>query len=423
MLFSIQRSRSCAVVAAGVAVLSLALAACGSSGGADGHSGSGGGSSASAVDTAVFGTPHKATGSPIVIGINNPGKSDSVDTSTENAASRALVKYANAYLGGINGHVIKLRECDTQDTPAKEIDCANQAVKAKVSAIVQATGDDPTITTATKAGTPVFDGVTSSQVGLSAKGAFSMGNSVADFGAMADYAKQHKITKGAMFVIDVPGASGPAKKLAPAFFKNAGGSLTVTAIAPGTADLTPQVQTQQSKNPGLYYVVGDPTFCSSALKAIKTLSSSTPTMILDTCISQKSSAIPGGYAGLKTITATPSDPKDKDYQLFTAIQKKYNGATDNQALFGYAPLLGLIRVLNAAKITDTSPAGTLKAIQTAPAVPLPLGHGAKLRCDGTAVSLSKNICAAAIFVADTAEDGALSNFKALDDSSIYQIGH
>ncbi len=332
---------------------------------------------------------------------------------------KAAVAYANDYLGGINGHVIQVKECSTQDTPAGQTACANQMIQANVSAAIQSSGDDVTIKALTKAGILDFLNVGASPVALSTPGTFSMANPLAVYGVPAAYAQQIGAKNAALLVIDVPGASGPASTLGPLFFKNAGVGLKVVIIAQGTADMTPQVQATLAAHPGLYYVLGDPTFCTSAIKAIKTLAPTTPISMYSTCISPNATGIPGGYAGIKTVATQVLQPGDQEYTLFQAIQAKYNGSTASIATFGYAPMLGLIRALNAAKLTDTSAKGVLAAIKAAPAVPLPLGGGATFQCNGKAVSLSPNICSTAGAIADTSANGVLSNFKAIGSAAIY----
>ncbi|MCW2529733.1 MAG: branched-chain amino acid transporter substrate-binding protein, partial [Pseudonocardiales bacterium] len=199
----------------GLVILPLVVAAAGcSSSKKDSGSAASGSGSGSSADS-ILGTPNKATGSPIVIGVNNPGKSASIDVTIEDTAIKALVSYANDYMGGINGHVIQLKVCQTTDAPAGQLDCANQAIQAKVSAVIQASGDDNTIKTVAAAGIPVFEGLAASTIGLSTPGVFSVGNALATFGSPAAYAKEIGAKNSALVVIDVPAASGPAKALAP----------------------------------------------------------------------------------------------------------------------------------------------------------------------------------------------------------------
>ena len=157
--------------------------------------------------------------------------------------------YANDYLGGINGHVIKLTECFTKDTPAGETDCANQAVQAKASAVVQASGDDVTAKALSKAGILHWLNVGASPVTLGTPGTYSMANPLAVYGVPAAYGKQISAKNAVILVIDVPGASGPASQLGPLFFGNAGVKLKVVTIAQGTADMTPQVQSTLASKP------------------------------------------------------------------------------------------------------------------------------------------------------------------------------
>jgi branched-chain amino acid transport system substrate-binding protein len=405
---------------AGLAALPLVMAGCGGGGsGGDSAVSTASSSAAGGSGAAVLGTPNKATGSPIVIGINNPGKTEQYDQSVENVAARALVKYANEYLGGINGHVIQLKECDTHDTPATEIDCANQAIQAHVSAVIQASADDNTVRTVAGGGIPVFLGAGASSGALTTPGVFTMGNALATYGAPAAYAKEIGAKNTALLVIDVPAASGPVKQAAPALFKNAGSTLRISAVAPGTADMTPQVQAVSSPEPDLYWVLGNPAFCTSAITAAKAVNPDAKIVMLSNCISTDTATIPGGYAGLKTIAAFAFDPTDPDYKLYVEIMNRYGGTIGTQSAFGYIPLLGLIRALNGAKITDTSPAGVLAGIRSAPVEPLPLGKGSTFQCNGKQLTVSKNICSVAGFIADPDAKGNLSNFQVLDDASIY----
>jgi branched-chain amino acid transport system substrate-binding protein len=332
----------------------------------------------------------------------------------------AAVDYANNYLGGINGHVIKVLQCSTLDTDAGQTACANQMIQAHVSAAVQASSGDVTIKALTNAGILDFFNVGASPVALSTPGVYSMANPLAVYGVPAAYAEQIGAKNAALLVIDVPGASGPASQLGPLFFKNAGVNLKVVVIPEGTADMTPQVETTLSSSPKFYYILGDPTFCTSAIKAVKTLAPSAQIGMYYTCISPNATGIPGGYAGIKTVTSNDLTPGSKEFELYQAIQAKYNGSTAPIASSGYAPMLGLIRALNAAKLTDTSAAGVLAALKAAPAVPLPLGGGATFQCDGKAVSLSPNICSAVGTIADTSAAGELSNFQAIGSAAIYK---
>jgi branched-chain amino acid transport system substrate-binding protein len=87
--------------------------------------------------------------------------------------------------------------------------------------------------------------------------------------------------------------------------------------------MTPQIQAELAKKPGQFAVIGDSTFCTSALKAIKTVGFSGSIVINPECIGEKTgSSIPGGYSGVVVTTwNTSSDHSTKDYKLYSAVLK------------------------------------------------------------------------------------------------------
>ncbi|MCW2526527.1 MAG: putative branched-chain amino acid transporter, amino acid-binding protein [Pseudonocardiales bacterium] len=403
--------------AGGVAGL-LILSACSSGGGSPVEAGS---SSVGTTDS-VFGRVNAASGSAITVAINMPGKSESFDATASTLAAKAAAKYANDYLGGIHGHVIKVTSCDTRLDPATQTDCAHQAVSANASVVVEATGDDNTVGVLAAANIPLFAGTGATPALLSSAGSFTLGNALGAFGGPAIYAKQQGYARAALIINDLPVGTVPAKTFGVPYFKNAGAALDVIPVPVGTADMSPQVAVAEGQKPQLYYVVGAPSFCTSAIRAIKAAAPTTP-ILMNSCITTGPTGIPGGYAGLKTVTNQAADPGDKDYQLFLAVQKKYAGSTESLGLSGYVPMLGLIRALNAATLADTSPASVTAAIKTAPAVALPASEGSTFKCDGTALpAISKNICSLATFIADTDKAGNTTNYKVLDDPTIYRLG-
>jgi len=389
---------------------------------------SGSGSDDPTAGAEALGPEKAAAGAPVKIGWVSTGRTQTVDTSDELTAAKAVAAYANEHLGGLGGRPIELVTCEAKESPADAQVCGNQFVTEKVSVVAAGTSSqiDPWVKIVNAAGIPIGINFASTQVVLSTPGVFIWANPVAAYGTPAAYAKQEKLSRAAIIVIDVPGAAGPAKVLAPALFENAGATVDVVAVAPGTADMTPQVQAAQNKKPEMYFVIGDPTFCGSAIKAIKTLGISEPVLALDRCIgSDKGASIPGGFADIKIATQAVTEPDDPDFQLLQGVLSVYgNGiAPTSQAISGFQGMLSLIRTVNASGSTDLTPAGLRKAIATAPATKYPLGGGVDLQCDGKALpGVSPNLCSTVGVIADAAQDGTLSNFKVPDSAGIYQLG-
>jgi branched-chain amino acid transport system substrate-binding protein len=400
-----------------LAALALVVSACGSSTPSSNPT-------AAADVTKALGTPDKATGSPIQLGMISDGKGTSVDQSGEIIGAQSAIDYANDYLGGINGHVINLKVCSTQGVAAQATDCANQMVAAKVSAVIGGTVAevDQVITVLAAAHIPEFYSQSSSQLSLTTPGVFSLTNALNYFSTPAAYAKQQGYRRATMLVIDVPGASGPAQQIGSLLFGNAGVAYNVVPIAPGTADMTPQIQANQGKNPQMFAMLGDATFCASALKALRTLGITTPVLAAETCVSSAAaSSIPNGYQGVKVISTLNFDPSSSDFTIFKAALDHYGNGTTPASIpgIGYTVALGLVRVLNAAKVTDTSPAGLLAAVKGAPPVAYPLSGGATFQCNGKAIPLSANICSANGLLADAATDGSLSNYQVIKATALF----
>jgi branched-chain amino acid transport system substrate-binding protein len=414
-----RRARS--AVPAVLLAIALAVAGCA-------NSDSGNSSSDPTPDAAALGPQKAAAGTPVKIGWVGTGRTQTVDTTDEQKAAEATVKYANDHLGGLAGHPIELVTCEAKESPSDAQICGNELVTKKVSAVAAGTASqiDPWVKILAAAGIPVGLNFASTQTVLTTPGVFIWANPVAAYGTPAAFAKKEKLKHGAIVVIDVPGASGPAKTLGPALFHNAGASVDVVPVAPGTADMTPQIQAEQNKNPDMYYILGDPTFCGSAIKAIKTLGITKPVVALDRCIGDdKGASIPGGFSGIKIATNAVTDSSDPDYGLFKAVLAKYAAEVkpSSQSISGFQGMLSLIRLVNASGSTDLTTAGLKKAIASAPATKYPLGGDATMKCDGAALpGVSKNICSTIGVIADAAQDGTLSKFQPLDSTGIYKLG-
>ena len=409
------------------AALALTVAACGSS---NSDNSAGGGtssnsSSASSGSNDVLGTPKPATGSPVTIGMISDGKNSTLDDTDEYRGAQAAAAYANAYLGGINGHKINVKVCQARQDPAAATDCANQMVTAHASVVVEGTlaEVDQTVKVLSPAKIPLVAGAASTQLALSSPNVFSLFNGLSYFGVPAAAAKAEGVKKADMVVIAVPGAEGPARQVGVMLYKNEGVDATVTAIAPGTADMTPQITAASANKPGLYHIFGNDSFCTPAISAIKTVDPSAKIIALSQCLSPAGAAtIPGGYAGVQVITTSDLDPANPETKLFDAVMAKYGQGSKGTLLGsqGYAPMLGLINALNAAKVTDTSAAGILAGIKSAPATTYPLAAGAKFQCTGKQMPIAPNICSFDGILASAKADGTLTDYKLMPaDPGLY----
>ncbi|NED68734.1 ABC transporter substrate-binding protein, partial [Streptomyces sp. SID10244] len=138
--------------------------------------------------------------------------------------------------------------------------------------------------------------------------------------------KEAGIKKTAILTIDAPIATGPIKLLGPMVFGNAGMQMDLIAVPPGTADMTPQVQTALKNGDEAFYVMGNVPFCTTAFKAMQTLNADKPIATVSQCIGDEESAkqIPGGYEGMKVGVSHDFNPDSEDTKIFEAVLAKYN---------------------------------------------------------------------------------------------------
>lgn len=417
---STAKRRTRVVVPLTIAALAL-VSACG-----DGGSSS---STDSLVDSQAaaeaLGPENKASGDPVKIGYIETGQTAAVDTTNEDKTAAAVLKYANDHLGGFGGRPAELVVCETKGTPAGSQECGSKFVREKVVAVVSSSVGEPgpLIEQLNSAGIPFTANLAANEAALKGKDVFIFGNPLSVFATPAQYGKEQGSTNAALVVIDVPGSAGPAKTLAPMLFGNAGSKTDPVLIAPGTADMTPQIQAALNKKPGLWYVLGDPNFCSSAAKAFQTLNVTENVLMDGRCIGEDAATALPGMDKFKFVTGFTTDPTDKDYALLRGILDKYADGLkpDVFAATAFQGTLSLVRGVNAGKPSEVTAEGVIKALREAPATDYPLSGGTQFQCDGKQVpkEISPNICSTGGLLASADADGQLKDFQAVDAKDLY----
>jgi branched-chain amino acid transport system substrate-binding protein len=397
---------------AGLLCVALLVAACGD--GSDDEAGPPTGSD-------LLGPLQKATGEPIKLGYVSTGRTPTLDSTDEIEAAKATAKYVNDHLGGIGGRPIELQVCETTLDPARGTDCGNQLVSAGVSAVLGAVpnGADQVLAITSKAKIPLVLHQIASQAVLTTPGASVMSNPLAPFGGPAAYAREKGYQRAAMVVLDVPAAIGPAKQLGGLLFGNAGASVDVIGVPPGTADMTAQLQAAQGKDPQLIHIIGDANFCTAAIKAIRTLGLKAEVTMFSSCVGGNPGSIPGGYAGVQVFTGAVLEGPES--ATFDAVLSAYGVSAPRnvRTAGGYQTVLGFARALQAAKTSDVSPAGIASALRTMPPTTYPLAGGATFQCDGKQIALAPNVCSTIGVIARSDAAGALSGYRVLDAKGIY----
>jgi branched-chain amino acid transport system substrate-binding protein len=408
-------------------VLSVALLAVGCSSSKSSGSSTGTSSSTSS-SVSGLGTPKPATGSPLRVGFITNGQNGSIDNLSEIPAAQAAVKYVNNYLGGAGGHVLSLDICNNMGTPSGATNCANQLIAAKVPVVLNNVDAENQTTYAdlNKAGVPYVAYQTAVAAQLTGTLSYVLSNGLASsFAGPAKIAQNVGAKRAALFVIDVPAASGPAKQLEPIIYKNAGIPVDVVAVAPGTADMTPQVQAELSKGVDFIEVLGDVSFCTSALKATKTLGFSGTTVLIAQCLaSGSSSGIPGGYAGMKVVTVATTDPSDPDVMTYEAAMKAYAPGTapfsTGVTSGAFATVVSFARAMTG--LSGTTSADIESTLTSMAPQPLFFGAGITFQCNGKQIAITPAVCSTgALEVTLDANGNPAGAFTPLETSALLKL--
>lgn len=375
-----------------------------------------------------LGTKDQAHGQPVKIGVISDGQGVATNNTDEVLLAKAIVPYLNEYRGGIGGRPIQLDVCIAHGDPGSSNDCANQMVQDNVDAVVMGAlaSADTVWQILHSANIPEFTGsATSTNLLFDTKDMFIMDNPLASLvGAPAALAKSKHLDKVTEVVIDVPSATDFGKNSAPAFFAKEGMKFNMVAVPQGTADMTPQMQTLVSSNPGVVQIVGDDTFCTAALNGLRAVGYKGPIAVISQCMSNAlRKAVPGSFLKSVTMTATAptSNPNDPDVKLRAAIadsfSKSHIDLTAGDTAGIYTSMMAMAQVLQGitGPVTPATVTATVKAM---PQLHLPLGGGVYWRCNGKPVSFLPAVCVRGVLLATLNDKGLPVSYKAVSNTPI-----
>jgi branched-chain amino acid transport system substrate-binding protein len=397
-----RRKRRPALLTMVVLAVAALLAACSSSSSSTKSSSSTAGSSTTlaAAAAGVCTTPNPATGSPVTIGMINDEGSAVTNQIAARQAAIAAVDYANDCLGGLGGHKITTTLCVTKSDPAVALACANQMVSDNVIAVVAPTSalGDSIVPTVTKAGIPYAASSAQSPPELTSP--MSHIWTVAFPGQlynMALYAKNHGVQKVAIFAVNTGNIVASTQALAGLLFKPMGVTATVVGTPATAVDLSSSLAEAMQGQPQALIAVVPPQQCVSLYKAEQTAGTKVANYTIIVCVDKNSVEAVGAANMNGYVLFDQADyfGTDSEVTLYNKIMAKYapSDTEDPTASHGYQSMLGLIRAVNAGGLTGSpTPSAVQAAIVAAKNVPVPLGGGQNMTCDGTASLALKSVC-------------------------------
>jgi branched-chain amino acid transport system substrate-binding protein len=417
--------------AALLAVVTLAAACSSSNSSASGSKAAGASPPANA---AALGTPQKAAGTPVKVGVFNVEGGTTVSLPNVGDAEVAAANYANDYLNGLGGHPIQIVRCADKADGASATACANQFVQQNVVAVVagQPADADDLVPTIVGAKIPYFGAspaaATETIPPAGGNLYFVSPGFLGTLSGWATYAKAQGYKTFGVFLVDNKQAVAAVNALGGNLFKKAGVTLQVNIIPQATADASSQVQAGLGKKPDVIAMVGDGPTCQAVLSALQTAASTVPKIGIIPCLAKSVVDAIGsaGLTGMKIFDGGDSVSSNHEAQLYDAVMKKYAPKTDatGESPLGYQSMLGFVRAVNAGGLTGDATAATVNAaIKAAKNVPLPIGDGQTFSCDtsamGTAV-IKSTICSSKLFETTVTGTAESPNFSIVDAAPLFK---
>jgi branched-chain amino acid transport system substrate-binding protein len=378
-----------------------------------------------------LGTPTPADGEPVKIGLLTESGGEAISSQSEltETGAQIAVDYVNEYRGGLAGQPIELVICGNKASASGAADCANQMIEEDVAAVVWPfTGFGPQqVPIITGAGIPIIAVSGSSTEELTTPGVFIItGGYVGTLGAYAQHSSDNAVEKFSMITIDVPSATQAAEGIGALVFGNAGVEYSVVKVAPGTPDMTAQVQAAISDGATALGVTGDVTFCTSFFQAYQALALDVPKYIIQPCvdptvIESLSDVLDGSI--LATTVAV-----DDDTDLYAAMVGQYgDGDIDPNPSVSSGVSEGVATIMNlwnrwVGVSGPVTAAGAAEQAKTAGGTAVGRSGGLTFTCDGTAIPLLPNLCSAQFQIGTVDGAGEVSGLEPVDASALFTTG-
>jgi branched-chain amino acid transport system substrate-binding protein len=285
-------------------------------------------------------------------------------------AAMAAQDYINKELGGINGRPLQLKTCDMKNDEQASQACGQQFANEQdmpAALLTLAVNAGPYYSALNAASKPILGGYGIAPADDAPKDAFFYYSGANFYYTLADWIQQQgDIKQIAYFHGPDPASQGGAdtlKKQLPADIK-----VNEQIIAPGTADLTPQVAAADTANADL--VIGFAMPCGPLAQAFSDLGIQPKQVLsLTSCVNvEELKQKPELYKGW--IIANPSkipsaDPSDPDSKQLLASWDKYAGGGPIGAFgeVGWGTVMNLYNVLKPLPADGLDSASILAAIK------------------------------------------------------------
>jgi branched-chain amino acid transport system substrate-binding protein len=379
-----------------------------------------------AVDD-VLGPEDPASGEPVRIGMVSDGELGFTDNTDEIRAAEATAEYWNTHRAGVGGRPVEVVPCETRGDPATATDCANQLVEQDVVAVAlsQSAVADNVWEPLNAAGVPTLWFQTSSQGATTdTQSSFVMINPLTGlFGLPVSVAESEEADRIAFVVIDVPQARQGLEGLGPTILGNAGLEFDIIPIAPGTADMTAQMQQVAASGAGVVQITGNDAFCIAAFNGLNAVGYDGAVTAVSQCITDATrESVPGEVLEGTYIASTMAlgAEEDEAYQRYQAVIETYGDVedpTNATGMGGYVAMASLLTSL--AEISgDVTPQTVIEAIKAMPESDYPGASGMTFQCGGSAIDMLPAVCSNQNLRTTLDAEGNPTGYEVVDASDI-----
>ncbi len=378
------------------------------------------------ADSKLLGKKNPATGKPVVIGMITEGTSASIDNSQDIDAFNLAFEWINERRGGLGGRPMELVICETQLDAGKATDCANQMIAEGVPAVLMglSSNTEQVWQPLHDAGIPLMMAGASPEVVLAdPDSTFILADPLA---AVVDLpvgvAKDAKIKKVSAAVIDVPAALTILEDQTVPKMKKAGIKMEIVAIAPGTPDVTPQMQGIVDNGSEVVFAVGNDSLCIAIFNGLAAVNYKGTVVAVSQCFTDATfDSVPADVLEGTIVTATaPVGINDPSMDTFEAVVKEYNPGlplNDPPLILPFATAVAFADAMKGVKGKIT-PAKVIATIKGAPEQELIASGGQKFRCNGKANPAKPAICARGTLVTTLDETGKPAKYDVVGASPI-----
>lgn len=225
-------------------------------------------------------------------------------------------------------------------------------------------------------------------------------------------------------IIDVPAATDIYKGSGEQYFDDLGLDFELVPVAPGTADMTPQMQRVVSANPdGVVMVIGNDAFCIAAFNGLRAAGfEGDPTTIAQCITDATRTGVPANFLeGMSISSFSPiANAKDPSIKQFNAVLDDYDADVDRTGSYGIAMFstFGAFAAATQGLKGAVTPESVTRAIKTMPWTVIPGTGGLHFRCNGKADPDQPAVCTSATNAARLDKTGTPKKYVPVNDAPI-----